>query len=668
MNFSKFSFVVCFLMLSCTSVPKKNPPVVASVNAKNELAQIQIEIAAGGIKRATQRLKTLIGQHPKSDVADDATMSLANLYYRQNNFENAYNTYMSLVESDVFSPNEAEALLGAIRSLHKLGRLEEALALTSRGSKIPGLSDGSKVEFYRQRYELLSALGDRVDALSALSFLYAKEPRPEVKTQLLGRAHNLVSALPTEADLEKVANDRQFEFVGALAAFRLGQMKMKAKDYDGARQLFARAISLGAEAPIQSQAQGYLDQIEARRKVEPYTIGAVLPITGRYAPIAYKTLRGLQMGLGIYGPDRSSFKLAVMDSEGSPEMARKAVERLIMEDSVIALVGDVLSRTAVTVAMKAEELGVPSFALSQKSGLTETGTYIFRNAVTSQMQMRELVRIAMEDLGQRRFAILYPNEGYGVEYANLFWDEVLARGGIITGAQAYSPQETDFRGPIRRLVGTYYMDDRRTEYQNRVRDWFKKQKSLRTRATPPDDLLPPIVDFDALFIPDGPKAIGQIGPMLAYQGINGVRLLGTNAWNTSELTRRGQRTVENSIFIDSNLANDPSFKESKFFKDFVRTFGEEPGLFEAQGYEVGQILRQAISGGERSRVGLAQTLSSLRQFQGVSGLISMTPTREMVRPLTPFVVKDSQILAWSPQVELSAPAPGTSSGKKSLSK
>ena len=68
------------------------------------------------------------------------------------------------------------------------------------------------------------------------------------------------------------------------------------------------------------------------------------------------------------------------------------------------------------------------------------------------------------------------DEPFGVEYANLFWDEVLARGGSIAGAQIYSPAETDFRGPVKRLVGTYYLEDRKTEYQGRLKEWYKKQK------------------------------------------------------------------------------------------------------------------------------------------------------------------------------------------------
>lgn len=647
----------------CQSAPKKTPPRVAPFNAKKELSQAQMEAAAGSDKKAVARLRGLIARNPKSDVSDDATMQLAKIYFKEGQFEVAYKTYMSVVESDVFSPNEAEALLGASRCLHKLGRMDEALALATRGLKIAGLSEAQKLEFHRQRYALLTTMGDRLDALEALAFIQAKDPRPEIRANAQARGNDIVNAL-NESDLEKVVGDGDLGFVRANAALRLALFKLKQKDLDSARAQFSRAADYGRGTPVQNQAEAYLAQLDSRRHVDPYTIGVVLPLSGKYAPIAQKALHGLQLGLGIYGTEKSEFKLAVVDDEGSPDGARRGVERLVTEDSVIAVVGSLLSKTASTVASKTEELGVPSIALSQKSGLTEGTTYVFRNALTSEMQVKELVRIAMEQLGIKRFAMLYPNSAYGVEYANLFWDEVLSRGGQIRGVQPYATTETDFRGPIKRLVGTYYVEDRRAEYQNRLKNYFRSQKRPKGRQNPPDDLLPPIVDFEALFVPDDPKAIGQIAPMLVYQGVQNMRLLGTSVWNSPDLVRRGQKNVENALFMDNNLVEDPAFKTSKFFREYQHAFGEEPGLFEAQGYEVGLLLRKLIGDGERTRVGLAQALTQLRQFQGVAGPMSMNAQHELARPLTPYIVKQGEIVTWNMNYEDKAEPAGAKKSQR----
>ncbi len=286
---------------------------------------------------------------------------------------------------------------------------------------------------------------------------------------------------------------------------------------------------------------------------------------------------------------------------------------------MLAVIGSLLSKTALAVASRLKEMGVPSFALSQKAGLTEAGCT--PSATRSPAKCRRASSRGSRSISWATNAspFYFRTKPYGVEYANIFWDEVLARGGSISGAQPYSTRETDFRGPIKRLVGTSTWKNRKSEYENRVRNYFREQKSARRAGQVPDDLLAADRRFRRDLHPDSPKAIGQIAPMLAYQGVTNVRLLGTNVWNTEELTRRGQRNVERALFVDLNLDQDPAFKDSKFFRDYVKTFRREPSLFESQGYEVGLLLRQMDERGERTRVGLAQALTGLRSFDGVMG-------------------------------------------------
>ncbi len=222
----------------------------------------------------------------------------------------------------------------------------------------------------------------------------------------------------------------------------------------------------------------------------------------------------------------------------------------------------------------------------------------------------------------------------------------LVKGGTIAAAQLYNPQETDFRDQSAVSSARTIWKTGKKEYEGRVKEWFKKQ-SLKTRNSP-RMIFALIADFDAIFVPDSPKAIGQIAPMLTYQGVTKVRLIGTNIWNSGEFVRRGQKNVEKALFVDSNITSDPGYKTSRFFQEYKKIFGEEPGLFEAQGYEVGVMLRQLISGGETTRVGLAQALTNIRLFQGVSGPMSMNAHRELVRPLIPLTVVDGAILTWSP--------------------
>jgi ABC-type branched-subunit amino acid transport system substrate-binding protein len=156
--------------------------------------------------------------------------------------------------------------------------------------------------------------------------------------------------------------------------------------------------------------------------------------------------------------------------------------------------------------------------------------------------------------------------------------------------------------------------------------------------------LPPIVDFDALFVPDSPKALGQIAPMLPYVGVNKIQLLGTNLWDSQEFIRRGQDHVDGAIFVDSELSADPRFATSPFVKEFQKVFGQTPGIFETQGYEVGLALRNVISQGQHTRQELTSALANARQVQGVLGPLNINEAREFVRPMVALTVQNGQII------------------------
>ncbi|MGZ3769708.1 MAG: ABC transporter substrate-binding protein [Bdellovibrio sp.] len=460
------------------------------------------------------------------------------------------------------------------------------------------------------------------------------------------RAIDIVENKLSEGQLEDIYDKSDYGFLRAHAMFRLGEMSLEQKDNSRAKKYFNSVIEFMPGSDLATRSQEILSQLDAAKNVQSQTIGAVLPLSGKNAPIGQRALRGLQMGLGLNIPG-SAFKLAVMDSEGNPDSARRGVERLVKEDNAIAIVGSLLSKTAPTVAAKANEYGVPSLALSQRSGLTEVGPTVFRNSLTSAMQVRTLVRTAMEDMGMKKFAILYPNDAYGVEFTNIFWDEVLARGGQITAVQIYSPKETDFRLVIQRLVGNFYGEARQDEFNLRLKELQQSEKKKSVRESELETVLNPIVDFDAVFIPDNVKAMGQISAMLSYNDVKNVKLLGTNLWNTKDLPRRAGNFANDLLFVDSVAP--ANFERARFVSDYKALYNEDPSLIEIQAYDSGLILRQLIASGISTREGLTQSLSHLNKFPGSLGSLSMNSEREIERPVTPLTIDKGNIVRFSVQ-------------------
>lgn len=584
--------------------------------------------------------KKLIAANPNSYAAIEAHDLLGDYELKRKNYAQAFSHFDEALRFNVSNQKEAELRIGAARSLNGLKKLDQASTYIEKGLSLKEVNPETLKVLHQINVIFQQEKGNRLEALQSLSLLSSLASQPQEKEAFRLRAQDLIESSLTMQELQTVANDSRYEAVRGVALYKVGYAYFEQGDFSKARSYLNAARSNLNVGLYVDRANELIQQIDSRSRVNPRIIGAILPLSGRLSVVGQKTLRGLQMGLGIYGPNaNNNIQLSVIDSEGNPEIARRGVTKLVLEDSPIAIVGDVLSKTALSVASKAQDFGIPTIGLSQKSGVTQVGDYIFRNSLTNEMQIHELLNVAMGKKGFKRFAVLYPNDAYGVELANLFWDEVLARGGQITGAQSYDPKETDFRKSIKRLVGTYYIDDRAQEYQIRLRELKKDQKS-HTARDQIKDVLPPIVDFDAIFIPDSTRAAGQIAAMLTYNDVNNVTLMGTNLFHSKDLVDRGGKNVEGALFIDSAL---PSAETNSFYQNFVRTYSYKPDIFELQGYETGLILRHALEQGASTRVALKERLSKLSQFKGVVGPLSMSGQREVLRPLVLYTVEKGVI-------------------------
>jgi branched-chain amino acid transport system substrate-binding protein len=407
-------------------------------------------------------------------------------------------------------------------------------------------------------------------------------------------------------------------------------------------------------APAPTPPPPILDSSVVKKEVEPApnktsepvdakVIGAILPLTGKNASIGQHALNALRMGLEMSKPD-NKFRIALFDSQSNPDLAAQGVDKLIIEDKAIVILGGFTSKEALSIATRAEELAAPYVGFSQKSGLTSVGENVFRNSMTPEMQVDKIVQYATEKLEAKKFAILYPNDSYGVEFSNIFWDHVLARGGEVTAAQTYDPKENDFSEVIQKLVGTYYKEARAEEYKKRVREIKIKKAESTAKAKNSRDhwseenILPPIADFDAVFVPDSSRALGQVLAFMKYNQVTDMNYLGTNIWNSPDLPKRAANEDASLFFVDAIDISQGAPQTSSFFKDYLTLYNEEPTIVEIQVYEVAKIIKDQLVSGATSREALASRLRSLGRSQGVTGELRMSSQRELERPIHVFTL------------------------------
>lgn len=497
------------------------------------------------------------------------------------------------------------------------------------------------------RFSQLEKAGSYWDAFQIAAMLSTSHTDTKKSDYYKSKSIDLVYGRLSKDELHTVARSSDYGYLRGYALFKLAEMELANNNIEESKRYYRSVVELLPESEIAVSSQKIISDMEATVRVSTQTIGVVLPLTGKSAAVGQKVLRGLQLGLGTH-QGFSKFRLAIVDSEGRSDLARLGVEKLVKEDNVIAIVGGVLSKTVGTELAIASEYNVPFIYLSQKQGLNDIHQMAVRNALTAEMQVRHLVRTAMTEMDMTEFAILYPNDPYGVEYANLFWDEVLAQGGQVVAAQTYDPKETDFRPVVQRLVGTYYLEARKDEYYQKLRTFKQSLKGKNSRENVnTDDLLSPIQNFDAIFIPDQARVISQINAFLNYSRVKDTKILSTNLLNTPGSAKRLAQLNYPVYFPDSFISEGTNQSSSDFVREYMSYFNEYPAQFEIAAYDSGLILRQLVLQGVNSRDELGKQLLKLKKFDGSFGPLSTTANKDLFRPLMTLTVQKGDTVKFS---------------------
>ena len=128
------------------------------------------------------------------------------------------------------------------------------------------------------------------------------------------------------------------------------------------------------------------------------------------------------------------------------------------------------------------------------------------------------------------------------------------------------------------------------------------------------------VDFDAIFIPDSPKAAGLIIPQLAFYDVRDVYLLGTNLWHSNTLIKMAPQYVQGAIMPDGFFAGSAAPAVQDFVKTFEDTYEEKPGFIEAIVYDSAMMLFSVLIQPDlRFKTELKNELLNLVDFSGITG-------------------------------------------------
>ena len=385
--------------------------------------------------------------------------------------------------------------------------------------------------------------------------------------------------------------------------------------------------------------------ITEEHAVNGEVIGCLLPLTGSFALYGQEVLKGVQLALSSVAQQGSSVRLIVKDTRGSAEETSSLVEALVNTHKVISVIGPLTSRSALSAAKKAQEIGVPILTLTQREGITAEGDMVFQNFLTPAMEVDPLVQKATQQMGLSRFAVLYPDTVYGRTLMNLFWDKVEEAGGSITAIESYKPEQTDFAVEIKKMVGLYY------PRPAPAAEALAERKALSSQMGV--DLVPsaekevePIIDFDAVFIPDNAQKICLIAPQFPFHKVFRIRFLGTSLWQSPELVEQAGEYLQGAVFPSgfSTTSDSPTVKE--FVALYRKTYDDDPGILAAAGYDTLMFLSHVlVKKAPKTRRDLQQAMQASKDFTGILGKMVFNERREVIMNPTLYTIRGKRLVA-----------------------
>lgn len=368
-------------------------------------------------------------------------------------------------------------------------------------------------------------------------------------------------------------------------------------------------------------------------------IGILLPLGGKYENFGKRVQKAIELAFQTNSWEGAkSIELIPVDSGDSAESHETALKKLVEEQEVIAVIGPLLGKHLDSLRAKASFYQIPLLSVAQVQGATDA--QIFSCSVSVTDQVEKIARYAVQTLGLTRFAILGPDNKAGEELAHAFWSEAERLNAEIKAFELYDPDLTDFREPVDKTLGLYFTETRAKELQELAEKRKELNITKKTMKTLQYFSLPPLTDFDAVFIADEARVAGQVIPTFAYRDAKGLKYLGISSWNSSQLLQRAGDLVEGGAFpVAFNTLNPP--EESKdFYELFHKTYSAYPGELEAIAFDAASIVLETMKEGPTARSDFTLKLETRKEVTGATGKIRIKDHR-CSRDLALYRIKKS---------------------------
>lgn len=350
---------------------------------------------------------------------------------------------------------------------------------------------------------------------------------------------------------------------------------------------------------------------------EVIKIGYAGPMTGDYSQFGIDMSNAMKLAVADFGDIEGwTVEFVAEDDLASPEGAGAVANKLVSDQTFVAMAGHAFSGATAAAMPIYEKAGIPMLSPSATNpDLTKQGSTVFnRNAFTDSDQAKGAAEYIYNVLGKRKMAAIHDGGDYGQALAKAVEENFVALGGESVAFEAITPGESDYSAVLAAVA-----------------------------AKQPDVL------YYGGYNAEGSVVVNQ----MAAAGLQGVTFYGGDGVYGLDFIAKAGANAEGAYA--TTLVPASSEAIDRFNKLYLDTYGTAAGVLSAYTWNsydaVGALLTAvksvAIVSGDTlyiPRGALVQAVRNLKDYQGIAGVITCQSNGECNAsgPVI-YVVKDG---AW----------------------
>lgn len=325
----------------------------------------------------------------------------------------------------------------------------------------------------------------------------------------------------------------------------------------------------------------------------PIKVGHYASMTGSEATFGVSTDNGIKLAIqernAAGGVKGRQVELITYDNQGKAQESVTTVTRLIDQDKVVAVLGEVASSRSLAGGPVCQKKGVPMITPSSTNpDVTAIGDMISRVCYIDPFQGYVGAKFAYENKKFTKGATLFNRaQAYSSGLNDNFKEAFTKMGGTIVAEQAFSDGDNDFSAQLTAI----------------------KEKNP-----------------EFIYMPGYYTELVNIAKQARRLGIT-VPLIGGDGWDSEELRNAGD-ALDNCYFSNHYSHEEERPEVKAFVSNYQKQFGKVPDGLAALGYDAARLLFDAIERAPSlSGKDLAGAINATKDFAGVTGMISIDAQR-----------------------------------------